>query len=266
MSARAVTLWLLESDDPAGRLRERVPGNDHEAAAHFAQQLLGDAVLLPFGTASLPEAAADPDPDTVYVGWFGGLTVLCWAELGRIPVEQLPELVPAITEVPAATVLIADPAGSLGSFARWERGELRREFTATPVQIVADTGLPFLFEGPFWSGEHPLHYAPGVPVDPLALPFHPLELAEEANRSWLGFRFTHPLSEADLDPASITVSRFGIRPPGYQPTAEEVNSHRPAAAGSADDEDLVGPEPDEADTGKRTPGPLSRFFGFRGRL
>lgn len=274
MSARAVTLWFIEGDDPAGALRDGIT-DDPDAAVSFAQRLVGGDLVIPTGTVPLSEAAADPDPHRIYVGHFGALTVLCWAQLGQTPTAAIPELVPAVTEASAAVLLLAEPELSLGGFARWEHGQSRREFVATPVEIMADEGLPFIFEGKFWAGEHPLHYAPGVPVDPLALPFHPQQLAEEANRSWLGFRFTHPLADSDLDPATITVSSFSIRPAGYSPEEfrrefDESAAGRGSASAHDDaqtnDTPTNGAPNTELQSAERQPGPLSRFFGFRGRL
>nr|WP_127955576.1 hypothetical protein [Rhodococcus xishaensis] len=101
-------------------------------------------------------------------------------------------------------------AGSWGVFAHWDGAELKRSFSATPINIVEDLGLPQVWERPFWAGEHPMQPSVDVLPDPQTLPFDPAEFAEAASRAWLG---------EDLDPASISVSRFAIYPAGDIPTS-----------------------------------------------
>ncbi len=260
MSARAVTLWFIDTDDPARVIRDGVT-NDVTAAGRLASAIYGDSVLLPMVDTDLASAMGATDSH-VYAGFYGPLSVLSCSLFATERPSTLTRTIASIQRSAAATVLYTDPATGTGAFARWENGELRRSFSATPVDYFEDEGVPFGFEGPFWGGEHPLRYADGVAPDPLALPFHPQQLAEESNRAWLGFRFTHPLAPTDSDPARIPVTAFAIHPADHQPTSEDIERYHAASRARA----TPPPTPDELTGGepKRGRGRLARYFGFGG--
>ncbi|MGV9710939.1 DUF6928 family protein [Gordonia sp. NPDC003424] len=249
MSARAVTVWFIDDDDPIGFLGGELT-NDVDAAQHMVSTLYGDRVLVPALDTDLATAAAAQDSH-VYAGSYGPLAVVSCSLFATTTPSSLTRTIGSMRQSAAATLLFTDPEDSVGAFARWENGVLRRSFAADPVQIFEDVGLPYPFERPFWAGEHPLRYAPGVAPDPMALPFHPQHIAEQSNREWVGFRFTHPLAETDLDPARIPVTGFALRAADYVPGEED------RARYEGDDSE----PPDDAPQGKRR-NPLARYFGF----
>lgn len=66
------------------------------------------------------------------------------------------------------------------AFGHWIDGQLRRSISVNPVGKVWESiGEPEAFEAPFWAGERPAES--GYP-----LPFHPLDMAETAVRTFLG--------------------------------------------------------------------------------
>lgn len=256
MSARAVTLWFLDSDDPVALLRG-CAANDVVASQKLAEAIYGDRVLVPVADTSLAAAASAQDAH-VYAGWYGRLAVICCSLFATTEPSTLTRTIASIRQSAAATLLVTDPERSVGAFARWEDGELRRSFAADPITIVEDTGLPYPFERPFWAGDYPLQYAPGVAPEPLALPFHPQQLAEQANREWLGFRFTPPFVESDLDPNRIPVTAFAIHPSDYVPSAADWERYQNRSGVAT-----VRPEPaDDSEQPTRRRGKLARYFGF----
>ncbi|MEE4025625.1 hypothetical protein V1Y59_21250 [Gordonia sp. PKS22-38] len=263
MSARAVTLWFIDSDDPVALLREG-PVNDVVAAQKLAATIYGDRVLVPVSDTDLATAAAARDAH-VYAGWYGRTAVLCCSLFDTTEPSTLTRTLSSIRQSAAATLLVTDPDRSVGAFARWEHGELKRSFSADPVTIFEDIGLPDPLERPFWAGEHPLQYAAGVPAEPLALPFHPQELAEQANRHWLGFRFTSPRADTDLDPTRIPVTAFAIHPADYIPAEEDWARYQNdlTVSGSSVAANGDSPTSDEPRPAKRR-GRIARYFGFGG--
>lgn len=237
MSARAVTLWFIDTDAPVDVLRSGVT-NDVDAAKKISSAIYGDSVLVPSVDTNLA-TAMDSDDSQVFAGSYGPLTVVSCSLFATSKPSTLTRTVETIrtaASIPdsaAAVLLYTEPDSATGVFARWEGGTLRRSFAADPVSIIEDEGLPYPFEKPFWAGEHPLRYAPGVAPDPLALPFHPQQLAEQGNREWLGFRFTRPLAPSDLEPLSIPVTGFAIRPADYEPTDADAERYREASATAA---------------------------------
>lgn len=224
MSARATAVWFIDTPDATVRIRQGLVNNADDAGALVAP-IYDDKVLVPAVETDLATAAelAESDPDSmVYVGSYGGLAVVMSSRFATARPSTLTCTISAMRRSSVVTLLHTDPDTALGCFARWENGTLRRSFAADPVDIHQDEGIPFVFERPFWAGECPIYYAPGTQPELMALPFHPQELAEQANRDWLGFRFTHPLADTDSDPESIPVVGFRIHPAGYVPTEDDV--------------------------------------------
>lgn len=264
--------------------------NDTEDAKRLAATLFGDSVLVPVADTDLASAAASDDSH-VYAGSYGSLAVVSCSLFATVKPSSLTKTIATMRESPATTLLFTNPAESIGVFARWENGELRRSLAANPVDLYEDIGLPFVFEGPFWGGDHPLRYAPGVAPEPLALPFHPQQLAEQANREWLGFRYTHPLAATDYDPSRIPVTAFAIHPAGYEVTEADLDDYRrnsartravpvamppipgpvpstaPTEASTAPPAPLTAPvdastAPEPADAAPKKRGRFARYFGF----
>lgn len=226
MSARATAVWFIDTPDATVRIREGLI-NSPDDARTLIQPIYGDKVLVPAVDTDLATATAavdaDSDPDSiVYVGSYGGLAVVVCPLFVTARPSTLTKTIMAVRTSHVVTLLHTDPGTALGAFARWEAGTLRRAFLANPVTIYEDEGIPFVFERPFWAGECPIYYAPGAQPELMALPFHPQELAEQANRDWLGFRFTHPLADTDTDPATIPVTGFRVHPAGYVAAADHV--------------------------------------------
>ncbi|GAC68299.1 DUF6928 family protein [Gordonia soli] len=255
MSARAVTLWLLDHPDPAGLVRAGLTGN-LDAARDLAGRVYPDNVLVPVVDTNLAAAVAATDPH-VYVGAFGPIAVITCGLFATTTPSDLTRTVAALHPTGSTVLLVTDPASTVGAFARWDEGELRRSFAATPVSITEDIGLPYVFEKTYWAGDHPLQYANGHDPEPFALPFHPQQLAEDANRDWVGFRFTHPLAPTDTDPARIPVTGFAIHPAGYVPPPVPNLDARTAGPTPAAPPSVPESAPHR--------GRIARYFGFGGR-
>ncbi|MDL9937768.1 hypothetical protein QSJ18_13525 [Gordonia sp. ABSL1-1] len=261
MSARAVTLWFFDAPNPRDILHSPDLTTNVARAQTVGSTIFGDRVLVPAVDTTLDVAAAARDSH-VYVGHYGSLAVVSCSLFATTKPSTLTRTVSRICPAKATTLLYIDPTEATGVFAHWESGQLRRSFSATPVTIHEDIGLPFVLERPFWSGERPLRYADGVAFEPMTLPFHPAELAEQANREWLGFRFTHPLAPTDLDPACIPVTGFAIHPADYEPGPADTAAYRAATeadrtaradAARARQTSAV-PHPTDGETGDHTTG------------
>ncbi|RRQ28179.1 hypothetical protein DK926_09905 [Rhodococcus sp. Eu-32] len=217
MGAKASTIWYVDTPDPISVLRQTTSSH-HDAATALVGSLFADKVAVPTQQAPISKSAS-VGVDEVAVGSYPGVTVVCSTRIADASPASLSEhwSRPLASE---KTYLIAtDPETAWGAFAYWERGSLRRSFSATPIYIYEDIGLPLVWERPFWAGEHPLVYPPGVMPDPQSLPFHPQEFAEAANAHWLGFRYTGAPRGEEFDPNSLPVSGFSLYTPGEEPTA-----------------------------------------------
>jgi hypothetical protein len=115
------------------------------------------------------------------------------------------------------------------AFAVWEDGRLVRSLSLSPGSgIMEDVGDPLPFELPYWNGRHPVEPIPGWPrQEPYPLPFHPLELGEEALRALFGFILEGLPRPDDLDPEGVPLLGFNLTDPDG-PTPAERQAEREA--------------------------------------
>lgn len=204
----ASTLWYIDTDEPISALQNATP--DRDAARALAAQLHPGLEVTFLGDETLSEATRLDDGDIVVGCYRGGSIVRTGESLPPVPSSLVEHWIHP-TGCRHTYLCSSSPvtkAGSWGAFAHWDGEKLVRSFSATPVHIIENLGLPQVWERPFWAGEHPVEPSFDVLPDPQTLPFNPGEFAEAAPRAWLG---------GNLDPNSITVSRFAVHPAGQIP-------------------------------------------------
>ncbi|WP_433610398.1 DUF6928 family protein [Prescottella agglutinans] len=231
------TLWYVDAADPAATLRDAAP--DHDAAEALVVQLHPGLVATHLRDESLSEATSLDDGE-IAVGCFPGVSIVRTGEsLPPVPSSLVEHWIHP-TGFRHTYLCSSSPvtkAGSWGAFAHWDEAELKRSFSATPVHIIEDLGLPEVWERPFWAGAHPAQPSLDVLPDPQTLPFSPGEFAEAAPYAWLG---------EDLDPGSITVSRFAVYPAGQVPeSVQRLEEQRRAEEDRQQRELEPEPEPEE---------------------
>ncbi|MFI1914846.1 DUF6928 family protein [Nocardia sp. NPDC020380] len=218
MPSTVSSIWYVDASDPVSVLREH-PGPDPEAAWALARQLNPDRDVVPAASGTM-KVWAGPDPESVYIGCYPGVTVVCSTQAALPRPTKLPELLvrPLASE---HTFLISyDLSLGWGAFAHWERGEFRRSFSATRVNILEDEGLPRVWERPYWAGDYPIELQPGELPDPQLLPFDPPDFADAANEVWLGFRYRGRTPAEALVSEEIQVCGFSLFPKGEAPEPE----------------------------------------------
>ncbi|WP_227998373.1 DUF6928 family protein [Nocardia australiensis] len=215
MLSKASSLWYVDAVDPLAVLRQN-HDPDPDAALALAKQLHADRDVRPIMVGTLG-GCAGPDADEVYIGCYPGVTVVCSTQAALLRPTALPELLvrPLASE---HTYLVSfDTVHGWGAFAHWERGEFRRAFSSTRVNILEDEGLPLVWERPYWAGDHPVRWLPGDLPDPQTLPFDPPDFADAANNEWLGFHYRPPAADGALLPGDVSVCGFTLYPKGQAP-------------------------------------------------
>ncbi|MBD0844760.1 hypothetical protein ICC28_39705 [Streptomyces sp. TRM68416] len=118
------------------------------------------------------------------------------------------------------------------AFAVWEDGHLVRSLSLSPDSgIIENTGEPLPFELPYWAGDRPAEIVPwpGEEEEPYALPFHPLELGEDALRALCGFIQEGRPQPDDVDADAIELYGFNVRDLHGPDPAEQEAEPRSAA-------------------------------------
>jgi hypothetical protein len=98
-------------------------------------------------------------------------------------------------------------------------GDDTRSLSVSPDGgIVENIGEPYDFERPYWAGERPA--GPTLSGDPYPLPFHPLELGEDALRALFGFILEGFPDPNDVDPFEVPLRGFRVADPTGREQAE----------------------------------------------
>ena len=94
----------------------------------------------------------------------------------------------------------------------WENGKLVRSLSLSPGGgVVENIGEPLDFERPYWAGEHSVEPMPGWPDQgPYPLPFHPLDLGEDALRALFGFIIEGMREPDDIDRGAVHLHEFRV--------------------------------------------------------
>jgi hypothetical protein len=163
-----------------------------------------------------------PPDDVTYATVLAGAELFCSQRLTEGGASELPE---HLRRAGAGRRIIMHSMHSVAdvlAFAVWEDGHLVRSLSLSPdAGIEENIGDPYDFEGPYWAGEHPVVPVPGWPSQgPYPLPFHPLELGEEALRALFGFVLEGYPDPDDLDAATVHLHGFRVTDPSGAEQAE----------------------------------------------
>jgi uncharacterized protein DUF6928 len=211
MGAKTTLLAFSDGDLRPALLGATRPSVDEVAEAVRAV-LPGYDVTPTEGDGSLFDHVNPPD-DTTYA------TVLAGAELfadRRLAYDRPSELPAHLLALGKGRRIVLHGMHSVNdwlSFAVWEDGELVRSLSLSPDSgIIEDLGPHLEFERPFWAGEHR--------EDDYPLPFHPLELGEEALRALFGFVIEGYPDDSDVDAETVPMIGFRVVDPSGQEQAE----------------------------------------------
>lgn len=206
-------------------LREGGAETDRVAAEALIRRLhpgwsVGDEGVSPL-VGNLSEAAYPPH-NVAYAASLPGLDILCDR---RVMIERPSHLPPRLLDAAQGRAVVLHAMHSVVdwlAFAVWVDGVLVRSLSVSPDGgVQEDIGERFTFEAPFWAGEHPVELDPewGEDQEPYPLPFHPLEMGEEALRALFGFVLEGWPDPGDIDASVIPVHGFRLIEPTGSTTA-----------------------------------------------
>ncbi|MEV4641013.1 hypothetical protein AB0J80_27095 [Actinoplanes sp. NPDC049548] len=218
MGAKTALLAFVDGDLPA-TLRDTGPlqagrdgGSGAGAAEALVRRLSPGYEVTPIDGGTLFYDCYPPD-DVAFAAVLPGAALLCDQRLVAQAPSELPEHV--LAEAAGRRILLHSMHSVVDqlTFAAWEDGRLIRSLSVSPdTGIVEDIGEPYPFERPYWAGEHPVtSMFPGQ--GPYPLPFHPLDLGEEALRELFGFVIEGSPEPGDVNAETIPLYGFRVADP-----------------------------------------------------
>jgi hypothetical protein len=227
VGAKTALLVYLDAASPG--LRHLPAEPNPERTAELLGRLYPGWEATESAGCELGDATYPPD-GTAYLGSFPGADIVCDQHWTGDHPSRLPQ---RLIDASAGRRLVVHWMHSVVdflAFAVWDDGQLVRSLSLSPDSgVLENIGEPLPFEAPFWAGEHPVTSVLGGESDrPYPLPFHPLDLGEEALRFFLGFVLEGMPEPADTEPYEVALQGFRLTDPDG-PTPEEKEAALRAA-------------------------------------
>jgi hypothetical protein len=197
--------WMvLYADGGIRPILQAAPDLDRDATHALVSRLYPAHRIVPAGDGTLLEQANPPERH-VYAACYPGLAIVCTPDAALDRPSQLHRRF--LDEAAGRLVYLHAMHSVVSWFAygAWSRdGTLRRSLSVSwDSGIIENLGIPLEFEVPFWAGAHPIETQ-----EPHLLPFHPLELGEEALRALFGFNYEGFIHDDDPDLENIVLAGF----------------------------------------------------------
>lgn len=209
----AKTGLLVYADRDIREALRAAPAPDAERTAVLVGRLYPGWTVQDERPSSLGDGCYPPY-GTTYATRLPGVDIICDQ---RVMLDHPSRLPAQLVEASAGRRLVLHAMHSVVdwlAFAVWEDGQLVRSLSLSPDSgILENIGEPLAFEAAYWAGEHPVPHDPDWSDEPYALPFHPLDLGEEALRALLGFVLEGMPEPDDADPYEVGLLGFQLIDP-----------------------------------------------------
>ncbi|MCF6522104.1 hypothetical protein [Streptomyces sp. JJ36] len=220
MGARSGLLIYTDGEEAPGLLRQ-VGTADPRRTSALVRRLHPGWEIAPGEGSELSEVY--PPPGRVRAASWPGVDVVSDRGVMAGPPSQLPQ---RYVEASADRRLVLHAMHSVVdwlAFAVWEDGRLIRSLSLSPDDgIEENVGVPLRFELPYWAGEYPVDVMPWPDEEaPYPLPFHPLDMGEDALRALCGFTLEGLPAPGDVAADDIELYGFDVREPGRCRPAEQ---------------------------------------------
>lgn len=221
MGAKTWMLVYSEGDIPS--VLRAAPPLDRAATRQFVESLHRDMKLHDKGERTLYDLPNPPD-ELLYATVFPGVRILATGEAGKDYPSKIDRRFIEAAGKGTLTLHAMHSVVDWFAYAIWRDGKLVRALSVSPDSgILENIGTPLPFEEPYWAGKHPVEPAEASERgeddeddgEKHALPFHPLDLAEEALRALFGFVYEGVPLESDPDLSTIQLAVFEIERPSF---------------------------------------------------
>ncbi|MFE2849769.1 DUF6928 family protein [Streptomyces lavendulae] len=228
----AKTGLLVYADGGVPGLLKQVGVADSEQTIAMMRSLYPGRVIQETTGSSLCEGVYPPD-DQVYAGSWPGVDLICDRRVMLDRPSQLPDHLVAASVGRRMVLHAMHSMVDWLAFGVWEDGHLVRSLSLSPDGgIMENIGEPLPFEVPYWAGTRPAEVIrwPDEDERPYPLPFHPLDMGEDALRALCGFIVEGRPDPGDVDADAIELHGFLVRDPNAPDSAEAEAALRAAAA------------------------------------
>ncbi|MGW6982922.1 DUF6928 family protein [Streptomyces sp. NPDC054932] len=228
MGAKTGLLVYADGDVP-GLLRQ-VSAADVEQTSRTMRRLYPGCEIEETRGSALGRGVHPPDGTTYAASW-AGVEVICDRRVMIDFPSRLPEHLVAASAGRRLVLHAMHSVVDWLAFAVWEDGRLIRSLSLSPDSgIIENIGEPLSFELPYWAGDRPADVIPwpGEEEEPYALPFHPLELGEDALRSLCGFVQEGRPEPEDVDADRVELLGFRVLDPHAPSPADKEAALRKA--------------------------------------
>jgi hypothetical protein len=201
--------WMvLYADGEIRPILQAAPDLERDATRALVTRLYPGHRIDPVGDGTLLEEA-DPPDHHIYAACYPGLAIVCTPD---VALDRPSQLHRRFLDEAAGRLLYLHAMHSVVSwfaYGFWTRdGMLQRALSMSPASgIIEDFGAPMDFEAPFCAGAHSIESDGSW-----SLPFHPLELGEEALRALFGFNYEGLIHDDDPDLENIMLAGFAVHP------------------------------------------------------
>ncbi|MDQ0843614.1 hypothetical protein [Streptomyces sp. V1I6] len=229
----AKTGLLVYADGDVPDLLRQVGTADRERTSAMMRRLYPGCDIEECEGSDLYEGVY-PSEGTACAASWPGVEIVCDRRVMIDSPSQLPEHLVAASAGRRLVLHAMHSVVDWLAFAVWEDGRLIRSLSLSPDDgIIENIGEPLSFELPYWAGQRPADIVPwpGEEEEPYALPFHPLELGEDALRALCGFIQEGCPEPEDVDAENIELHGFLVRDPnGPDPAEKEAERKRATEA------------------------------------
>jgi hypothetical protein len=211
----AKTGLLVYADGDVPGLLRQVGTADPALTSDLMRNLYPGGELEPCGDVELSDGVYPPN-GTAYAARWPGVDVVGDQRVMIDFPSRLPEHLVAASAGRRLVLHAMHSVVDWLALAVWEDGRLLRSLSVSPDSgIIENIGEPLPFERPYWAGECPADVVPWPDEDeePYPLPFHPLELGEDALRALCGFVMEGMPEPDDVDASRIVLHGFRVRDP-----------------------------------------------------
>ncbi|WP_425579923.1 DUF6928 family protein [Streptomyces hyderabadensis] len=199
MGSKAAVL-VLTRERPE-RIFEDTSGMDQSRSINLAEKFLGG---IPRQSGVVPlDLAVWPEEGAACVASFPHFDVVCSRKIAQDRPSEIIVDIARLAGLRSAYAVCMESSRDWTSILAWSPKGVTRAVSLSPEGgVVEDVGKRLPFEIPFWAGKYP------VRERGYQLPFHPIDLGNEALRVFFGFILEGAEDDLCVDPEEIEIPIF----------------------------------------------------------